>query len=551
MKTVERYGRVQIAAPQEAQWLYVTAPDGSRERIPTFIQQDYDFSYDRHGYEEQTPRGEAYRCARYTPVQEGEYHVCDEAGHPIEAFTCVASAHKGYVTVSAKDPRYFAYSDGSSYVPVGLNLVGCVYDRQPAGNEHFRSSEEMRTTGMIQWRRWLSEMHQAGANYARIWLSRGYAQARTEIMGVHDLAAFARLDQIMELARQYDIRIKMCLEHFRTFTDAGHFAYKRVVDPDTGKQLTDVEAWFNEEKWNQRWLADIQPYLARYQNDPVVFAWELWNEIDCGDACFDSVERFTRRMLPKVKSLSPRNLVVNSLGSMDEECKQQVQDAFAAIPEMDFLQVHRYLDQGAPLSICTEDPVAFSQDAVRRCSTGTKPLILTETGAVNDRHVGPFRFYSADHGGRIFDDVTYPAFFCGAAGSGHIWHWDCYVDAQNLWSHFKPLHDALEGVQVDEEGFEPFEVHNQQAWILGLKGKKTAMVLVRSRADRWDHVLRDGETPPCLDNIEVPVKGAHAEVFWLPEDGGNLKKNEKGWLLSGFSRGCILKIERKNEEEEG
>ena len=60
-------------------------------------------------------------------------------------------------------------------------------------------------------------------------------------------------------------------------------------------------------------MEDIRPYIARYQNDPVVFAWELWNEIDCGDACFDSVERFTRRMLPRVKALSPKNLAVNSL----------------------------------------------------------------------------------------------------------------------------------------------------------------------------------------------------------------------------------------------
>ena len=415
MKTVKRYDRIQINAPSDAQWLSVTTPSGTQERVPTFDQQAYDFHYDRHGYEDQTPTGPVDRCARYTPDQEGPYLVSDEKGNVVDEFICTPSEHPGYVMVSGKDSRYFACSDGSSYVPIGLNLVGCGYDRQPAGHEHFRASEALRTTGMIQWQRWLSELHASGANYVRIWLSNRYTEARTEIMGVHDLAAFARLDRIMDLARQYDIRVKLCLEHFRTFTDTGHFAYKRVVDPDTGRQLTDVEAWFNEDKWNQRWLEDIAPYLARYHNDPVVFSWELWNEIDCGDACFDSVERFTRRMLPEVKQRSPKNLVVNSLGSMDEEHKQQVQDAFAAIPDMDFLQVHRYLDQGAPLDICHADPVAFSLDAVRRCSTGTKPLILTETGAVNDRHVGPFRFYPADHGGLIFDDVTYPPFFCGAA----------------------------------------------------------------------------------------------------------------------------------------
>ncbi|MDD3867367.1 MAG: hypothetical protein PHX55_07110, partial [Eubacteriales bacterium] len=227
---------------------------------------------------DQTPTGPVDRCARYTPDQEGPYLVSDEKGNVVDEFICTPSEHSGYVMVSGKDSRYFACSDGSSYVPIGLNLVGCGYDRQPAGHEHFRASEALRTTGMIQWQRWLSELHASGANYVRIWLSNRYTEARTEIMGVHDLAAFARLDRIM-----------------------------------------------------------------------------------------------------------------------------------------DFLQVHRYLDQGAPLAICHADPVAFSLDAVRRCSTGTKPLILTETGAVNDRHVGPFRFYPADHGGLIFDDVTYPPFFCGAA----------------------------------------------------------------------------------------------------------------------------------------
>ena len=168
MNAVERYGRIQIPAPAGASCLWVQTPAGARERIPTFLNQEYDFVYDRHGYEAQTPRGEAYRCARYTPEQEGEYLVYDEAGAQVEAFVCTPSDNPGYVQVSRRDPRYFAFSDGSSYVPIGLNLVGCGYDRQPAGNEHFRASEDVRTTGMIQWRRWLAQMHEGGANYARI-----------------------------------------------------------------------------------------------------------------------------------------------------------------------------------------------------------------------------------------------------------------------------------------------------------------------------------------------------------------------------------------------
>ena len=130
MNAVERYGRIQIPAPEGASCLWVQTPAGARERIPTFLNQEYDFVYDRHGYEAQTPRGEAYRCARYTPEQEGEYLVYDEAGAQVEAFVCTPSDNPGYVQVSRRDPRYFAFSDGNSYVPIGLNLVGCGYDRQ-------------------------------------------------------------------------------------------------------------------------------------------------------------------------------------------------------------------------------------------------------------------------------------------------------------------------------------------------------------------------------------------------------------------------------------
>lgn len=541
MKTVEKFGRIQLKAPSGAAQLTVHTPSAQAHSAITFIQQDYTFSYDKHGYEEQTAVGAPYCCARYTPMEEGEHIVRDERGEELERFCCTPSAQKGYVGVSPQDSRYFSFSDGGSYIPVGLNLVGCGYDRQPAGSEHFAASNRTRTTGLIQWRRWFDGMQAGGANYARVWLSNPYTQARTEIMGTHDLAAFARLDRVMDLARERGVRVKMCLEHFRTFLDATHFAYKRVVDPDTGKVFTDVEAWFNQGKWNERWLADIRPYLARYQNDPVVFAWELWNEIDCGDACFDTVERFTRRMLPKVKAMSPMNMVVNSLGSFDEEQKQAVQDAFASIPDMEFLQVHRYLDQGAPLAICGEDPVAFSLDAVDRCATGTKPLILTETGAVNDRHVGPFRFYNCDHDGLIFTDVTYPPFFAGAAGSGHIWHWDNYVDAQNLWAHFRPLSAALEDVQADQERFSPFQIEDERAWVLGLRGSTTTLLLVRNRLDRWDHVLRDGQTPAPIE-VKLALDAPTAQVYWLKGDDGSMRCDHNGVVLSGFVHGCIVKI---------
>lgn len=544
-RQIPRYGRIQFTLPQNSDRFFVQLPNGEKEAVTPFRYQPTRFVYDRHGYESQEPSGPEALLARFTPCQLGEHCLLDEEGRLLERFTCVPSDNPGYVCVSKKDGRYFAFSDGSSYVPIGLNMVVCDYDRLPAGNEHFQASNQVASTGQIQCRRYFRAMAKAKVNYVRLWLSSPYLNARTELMGVHDLQVFNRLDAIMDMAREYGIYVKLCFEHFRTFWDEGHFAYKRIVDPDSGKQLRSEKEWVTQEKWNARWMEDIAPYIARYQNDPVVFAFELWNEMNCvqtGD--FADIAAFTARMLPRVKALSPKNLVVNSLGSFDEDGFQHEIDEFKKIPSMDFLQVHRYLDQGAPLEICRTDPVAFSIEAVERARLLTKPIILTETGAVNDRHVGPFRFYACDHDGLIFHDVTYPALFAGAAGSGHIWHWNAYVEPKNLWRHYLPLARAVEGIQMDEEGFETGRMDTPEAWVLVLKGKRHSLVLLRNKADRWDYVLRDGREPAPAPALRLPLGAAKVETLYLMDEQGEAAFVEGGDIcVPSFVHGCVLRIE--------
>ena len=547
MLTTEVYGRIRIDAPPETERAVVLAPDGGTQAVMPYDCHDAVFTYDAHGYETVTLNGVKRRQAAFTACIPGKHalRAYSASGDLLSEteFNAIPSGKHGYVQVSKRDPRYFTLSDGAPYAPIGLNLVGCEYDRLPAGMEHFEASQQSATTGLLQWKRWFGRMRENGVNYARVWVSNRYTEARTEIMGVHDPVALERFAAVAEMAREHGVRLKLCFEHWRTFVNTSHFAFRRYVDPDTGKQLLNEDEWFLSEKWNALWLKDIEPYVARYQNDPVVFAWELWNEIDCGTAKFPSVTEFTRRMLDGIRALSPKNLVVNSLGSFDEESKQARQDCFRDMPQMDFQQVHRYLDQGAPMTICGGDPIAFSIEAVQRARRADKPVILTETGAVNDRHVGPFRFYQCDDDGLIFHDVTYPALFAGAAGSGHIWHWGEYVEAKNLWRHFKPLADAFEGVALDAEAFEPEVIPDANAWILLLRGRSLALAYVRNKADRWDYVLRDAAAPGAVKGLSVPVACGSAEAFWLmDENPGAAIVRGGGVDLPDFTHGCVLKM---------
>jgi hypothetical protein len=216
---------------------------------------------------------------------------------------------------------------------------------------------------------------------------------------------------------------------------------------------------------------------------------------------------------------------------------------------MDFQQVHRYLDQGAPWEIARLDPIEFSIDAIQRARRPDRPVLLAETGAVNDRHTGPFRFYRIDDRGIIFHDTTFPAFFAGAAGTGQIWHWDRYVDEKELWQLYEPFTDLIEDIRPDEENFEPLDLSNNDVWCLALKGNKHWLVWARNREDTWWKVLRDQQRPDrvrkqTFDLTEYNIEDAKLETIrpW-PERGGQATYRNGKLRLPTFRWGLLVRME--------
>jgi len=219
MLTTKVYGRIKLDMPDYTTRAEIITPGGETQPLWLYNHYDSDFTYDRHGYETVSLRGNPRKQAAYTATQEGRHilRAYNNDGELLEEtmIDCNSIDNGGFVEVSRRDPRYFILSDGSSYIPVGPNLVGGSYTRLPAGREHFKSSTQTATTGLIEWKRWFRAMKAAGANYTRIWLSNRYTQARTGIMGVHDPVALARFDALIESARENGIRLKLCLGFIR------------------------------------------------------------------------------------------------------------------------------------------------------------------------------------------------------------------------------------------------------------------------------------------------------------------------------------------------
>lgn len=543
----------------------ITSPSGVRKERPVFLHQPAMLEYDVHGYETAVADGDAVLAVRFTPDEVGTYtyHAYRETElYCSGSFSCADSSHPGYVEVSKKDPRYFAYSNADACIPIGLNLTRPEHYMNSSGSEFSLTDQEC-STGCICYQRWFEKLARSGGNYARLWLSDPYFEPETEIAGQTIPLRYARLDQVFSLARKFNIRLKLTLEHFRFMFDENdpartqqyyHIFCKNIRDEETGERCTNMDDWFLKEQWQNPWMRKLDEYLARYGDDPVVMAWELWNECNCCKVT-DSriVSDWTASTIRRIKAKSPRNLAVNSLGSYDDDDPQNWWYAvFRDMEEMDYQQVHRYLDQGAKYGICHKDPCEFGPDAIRRIRREDKPAVLAETGGVNDCHSGPFRFYSFDDRGIIFSDCTFAAFFAGAAGTGQLWHWgESYVDSKNLMPMYEPFARMLEGVCVDEEKFVPVDCSNSAVWCLVLKGKHHTLGYLRNKEDSWYNVLRDGNVPACVEDLRVDLGGAGMangtmDIYKLWQQDPALVDLEDSELrIIKLNYGCFFKIAGK------
>lgn len=144
--------------------LQLAAPGEQSLTVPAFYCQDYerkrlesagrvrDWLY---------PRGNPCWKARFAPMQTGDYSavgIVKEASGTRSSsavrFTCGPSANRGFVRVSAKDPRFLEFSGGQPFFPIGQNLA-------------FIGSQQYVTLSKAE--EIFDKLAENGANYLRIW----------------------------------------------------------------------------------------------------------------------------------------------------------------------------------------------------------------------------------------------------------------------------------------------------------------------------------------------------------------------------------------------
>ena len=143
--------------------LELETPSGKRLVLPAFHVQPYETPAPGAG----APTGWFYPSgppcfrARFAPAEVGEYRaraVLQEKSGRVESapvsFQCVPSPRKGYVRVSARDPRYLELDDGTPFFPIGQNVAFI-------GESQYVTPSKVE--GVFR------KMAENGANYARVW----------------------------------------------------------------------------------------------------------------------------------------------------------------------------------------------------------------------------------------------------------------------------------------------------------------------------------------------------------------------------------------------
>jgi len=464
--------------------------------------------------------------------------LCTGAALPLAAAAEEPDGATALVRVSPRDGRYLELTDGRPYVPIGLNIV------QPpdgAGREDLGPMAD-----------WIEHLSAGGGNFIRIWMGAAYFDVEHEKSGQYDPARADRVARLLDLCRKGGVRVKMCIEFFRTLKGGREWSRKPLHLVENGGPARDAADFFAGEASRRRFKRKLAWLAERFRNEPAVFGWELWNEVNCVHRA--DWHAWSEVMLDELQRLFPKHLAMQSLGSFDGDWALADYPRLVRLPGNDVAQVHRYLDCGARYEICHGPVDVLAADAVRRIREwqGEKPILLAESGAVEPRHSGPFKLYAKDKAGIILHDVLFAPFFAGAAGSGHIWHWDHYVARNDLWWHFGRFAKAIEGIDPPAEGFRPGMVDHPRLRIYTLAGRHTFLAWLRDSENTWQTELADSKPPETVTGASLTLPdslaldGARVRIYDPWKDEWAPAKVVAGKVpLPAFRRSLLVRIDAR------
>jgi len=412
------------------------------------------------------PVGRPYWAYRFTPKKTGKYYlrleIFDRSSKKIEKLVSpeielnvLKSKNKGFVKVSPKDTRYFEFSNGEIFFPIGINI------HTPKDNryEQRMKDDKIFDLGATSYERYFKAMKKNGLNSCEIWMaswSMGIEWTSKSQnyygLGRYNMANATQLDAVLESAKKNNIYIHLTLDNHgklsshsdQEWNNSPFFKGQPYAITDRACIDSTTEFFFNPEaiKYNRM----RNRYIAgRWGAYPNIFAVELWSEVDLvtdHGTIYDNgiSEKWHNDTAKDFKEWSQgkQPITTHTCGTWKNTLK--IEKLFD-LPEIDYIVSDAY-KRKIPM-------VNYLKEHIKQLAhLPAKPRLITEFGAASDKEVASMR---AD-----LHSALWGSLFFGFAGVPFNW-WHEFIHTRKHYHHFSGLAKYLKGYDPRGKKFIAYE----------------------------------------------------------------------------------------------
>ena len=441
------------------------------------------------------------------------------------------------ISVNEDNPRYFVNKKNETWIPIMINYLPF----------EINNDEEK---GLQEIEHYFKSFSENGGNSMRIWISTPFLEIEDSTEGHYNPQKFARIDRMLEIAEKYSILIKFTLHHIRSIDPASKAWHN---NPALSTKFNNIEEYISTFEGRESYLKRAKAFSDRYKDSKQILGWELWNEMNAVGQDGSWVD-FTVSVIDSLKKLFPNHSVTQTIGSLDSDYSLKHYQKLIELKINDFLPFHRYLDIGAQYEIVKGPIDELSADLTNvglNLTNNALPVVVNEIGAVEANHAGPFKLYRKDTLGVLIHDMLFAPYFSGAAGPGAMWHWNDYVNANNLWFHYRIFNNAVKKTDPIKDGFLPQHFESDGIRYYILKGKNKSLIWCRDTQSNWRSELENDIPAKIKTNVSFSLSylgdNYSSFTFYEPwEDIWHSKEEIKNntITLPPFVRSAVILLER-------
>ncbi len=200
---------------------------------------------------------------------------------PASNFSVEPSDANGFI--ESNDNWTFKYSNGELFRGIGEN-----FGWEARDTDDSRYFKELHEQKRFNYDQVLKKLNEQGANIIRTWMI--YWNLPVDWKTVKNASRYSddaqrfnrsgieRMDDLVSLATQYDIKIILSMDSHAGF-DSNGWALNSY-NQENGGPAASVEDFFVNPKAKQRYKDKLRFLVAKWSHSPSIAAWEFFNEID-------------------------------------------------------------------------------------------------------------------------------------------------------------------------------------------------------------------------------------------------------------------------------